>query len=314
MTTNQLPVFSIVTNTELAQAKTEGRYPLASITFLKADKPDVNNRMRVYYAEIVSNIEAAWVTKGSPDRDIDQIELEDLKHAAWAGVEVFYQHRNAVMEHGTHILDVDMTKTPERNVGAIAAWSTHPNFSKYAPQEGWVALKARNVGAGNIHYVVGGPLSDGQETKYDYEDMLVSQSANFRLFIPPFLDTPKVFADGTVGGTWIETLLSSLQLPREESIAASKVAATKFAINQDAYEGAKRDVANDRVIPASALCVGDVDGNPLDLAEVTDVRVHVYAKIGGSFTMLRSFTWDHSPFAVALVNKYRQHLFSLKAL
>lgn len=310
---NTITALAVVSNVELAEAKASGKWPLARITVLSGDPDPATGRKRRYYAEIVSNPDAGWVTKGDPGRYIEQAELEDLKHAAWAAVEVFHQRRCVVMEHGTHILDVDVSKTPEAVVGAVAAWSTHPTFGKYAPSEGWVQLLARNVGGGHVHYVAGGLLSDGQETKYDYEDMLTEGTANFRLFIPPFLDAVR---EGGGEKSWVDALIESLELEPEASKAKSREALTRWHMNDDAFQGARRDIVTGRVPGMEALVLNSVvDGEVIDLSEVeSGARLYVYAKVGPQWISLRTVLWDQSATAVALVNRNRQYRFSLSPL
>ena len=316
----EMPLYVVCDNKTLAAAKADGSWPLAHFTFLQSENADpVTGHSRIYYAEIIaSDPGLPFVPKGDPNRYIEEVELEELKHIVWAGVEVLHRKSHVVMEHGTHILDVDISKHPEAICGAVAAWSTHPVFGKYAPTEGWVQLVARHVGGGTIHYVVSDALADGAGTKHDYEDMLLGGVCNFRLFLPPFLDTPRVDANGEVGGTWIESVIKALSLSPEDSIKAGREALTKWHMNDNAFKGATRAVATGREPSNPALVLNGIeDGTTIDLAEL-DVNgktdVYVYAKIGQQLVNLRTIRWDGSAFARALVNQFRQHRFGLVSL
>lgn len=305
MENTALKTVAIVTVEELNAAKSNGSWPLAHVMIQKNAETGV-----AHYVEIVSDVDAPWITKGGPNVDYtngqNQTVLSELKHAMWAAVEVFHQHKLAVHESGLHLFAIDETK-PEAVIGAVASWCQNPIFAQFAPSDGWKALRMRKV-AGNVRYIPGDWANDDQSTKYDYEDMLLGCEANFRLFLPAWLSNSRM-ADGN---TWIGAVINALTLEREESIAESKKAIIRWSTNQSEHQQAARAASSGKTIDASKLVVPQFGGGTIDVDRLsTPITLYCYTVDGDKDSFLCAISYDGSTYKKGLVAAKRHHFFSL---
>jgi hypothetical protein len=282
-----LQLFKILTTEEYNASKESGTWPLASIVAVRSDYPDADGHRSVYFLEVVSDVNAPWVNKGTRNKEGDQLsrEVEDIKHAAWAAVEVFHQHRNTVMESGCHILGFDENRPEVVGAGAVAAWCRNPKFARFAPREGWSEIIWRNG-----HYIGGAELQYGQEAKHDYEDMLVTHAANFHIAIPPFL------------AKWAETVVDALEAEAEESKKVSGQRLTGWTIRQDVRQAVVRHETNGSTPPVGDVSFLLTDGTSMPLSEVSPADVlYFYRRVDGQFVYQAYVAWDGSSYRRAMI-------------
>lgn len=273
------PTFKILSTEEYNASKEAGLWPVASIVAVRSDFPNADGTRNVYFIEAVLNPENSWVTKNCKGKEGDALdrEVEDIKHASWALVDALHQHSLTVMESGTHIFGFDEGR-PECVAGAVAAWTRNPKFAKFAPIEGWAEVIWRNG-----HYLGGVPLNYGQSTKHDYVDMIVTNSANFHISVPPFL------------GKWAETVVDALSKTAEESLAHSRQKMQTWSIKQDVYQTVAAKVAYGSVAEVGSISMVLVDGTALALSSVTPGDIlYFYRKVDGENVYQCYVTWDGS--------------------
>jgi hypothetical protein len=140
--------------------------------------------------------------------------------------------------------------------------------------------------------------------------MLLTETANFRLSCPTYWSTEKFDEEGHPKANWMSVVFEALTLNPEESIAMSKAHLAKWTINADAYQQTVRDVAVKHVVKDASLVVRHVDGSEIDLNDIPEISLHVYAKIGNNLTHIKVIKWDHSEFAKNMIENSRRLLFS----
>jgi hypothetical protein len=314
---NTIATFVKMSAAELASNKQDG-VRQARITFVEREDKTIQ------FVEIVSNLDAPWIVKGMDKKDrmdilnahgevvniIKDSVSEGAKHALWAAVEVYHQHRMAILEHGLHVFDVDFSRSAEVVCGGVAAWNTNANFARYTPSQGWVELIARNVGNGAVSYSMGDVFPDGKETKHDYEDMLISGSANFRLAIPVIWNMSNPDENGKPQSTFMDAVVEALELEREASIEKSREKLTRWVGRTTARDNATSGAVSGRVVKDDELVVNTVDGEELDLSTMATGTLFVYAKTAKGWMFQDRFTWDNTPKARNLVPEYRYRSFS----
>lgn len=289
------PTFKYVTNAEYNAAKEAGQWPLATIVAIKSDFPGSDGQIHPFWFEVVTNLDSSWVVKDGKDSagrflegDALNAEVHDIKHALWACVDVLHTHRLTVMEHGCHIFGFDDGKA-ETVAGAVAAWCRNPKFVALAPREGWVNVLWRNG-----HYVAREPLGYDAETKHDYEDMILTGSANFHLEIPIFLQK------------WADTVVEALSLSAEDSVAKSRLNLGGWQIRQDTNGKVTGQIANGSLPEVGTVTLLDKDGNTLPLAQVKPgTLLYFYRKLNGVLVLQPPvIAWDGSARRLGTVADY----------
>ena len=262
MNTNR-PTYAVLSDLELAHIKETAPESQAKVTFIKSKfAPDSSTEYPegtnyIWRVEVLSNLDAGWVIKDyrKPAQGNNGVWTEQVKadskvilmdgiHAITAGVEFFHVNR-LVHSVGLHILATD-TSSPESVVGAVYGSSTDSQFGRFAIENQWTEIIARKIG-NEYRYLAGSAAGYDRSTKYDYEDMLFLEQANFSVV----LDIRNSMTDLSNPESFVSRQIRLLSLERTEAQEQSKVDSQNWIdrskISQNVRKEIAREVANDVV-------------------------------------------------------------------